>query len=139
KLNPEQIKSMGALFAGMQNRANSYSYDAQGRVTERHRRGGPFEDEVTVTTYNDHGDKASERTTTVMNRELGREFSLSEAGTMIPAGQPKPAQAPESHETQYTYQYDGSGNWTEQTTAGRSLPDGAFVTSFTRRRMLTYY
>jgi YD repeat-containing protein len=83
ELNPEQIKSLGAFVAGAENRANSYSYDAHGRVTERHRRGGPFDDEVTITTYNDHGDKASERTTTVMNPEVGRVYNVTEAGTFF--------------------------------------------------------
>src|SRR5437870_5290883 len=89
-LNPGQIKAVGAFAASVENRANSYSYDAQGRVTERHRSGGPFGDEVTITNYNDHGDKASERTTTVMNPEAGRQYTVSEAGTMIPVGQPPP-------------------------------------------------
>jgi YD repeat-containing protein len=143
KLNPDQIKamgaSMGAFAAGMENRANSYAYDAQGRVTERHRRGGAFGDEVTITKYNDQGDKASERTTTVMNPELGRQYTMSEAGTMIPVGQPQPPQPPALYETQYTYQYDTYGNWTELTTAGRSDPGAPFTPGIVRRRSLTYY
>lgn len=139
KLNPEQLKAVGAFAASVENRANSYSYDAQGRVTERHRSGGPFGDEVTITKYNDHGDKASERTTTVMNPEAGRQYSVSEAGTMIPVGQPQPPQPPAVYETQYTYQYDVYGNWTEMTTAGRSDLDAPFAPSSVRHRKLTYY
>ena len=140
-LNPEQIKAVGAFTSSLQNRVNSYSYDAQGRVTERHRSGGPFDDEVTITKYNDHEDNASERTTTVMNPAAGRQYSVSEAGTMIPVGQPQPPSPPAVYETQYTYQYDAYGNWTELTTAGRSDPDpGApFVPGSVRRRKLTYY
>ncbi|MGA8270906.1 MAG: hypothetical protein WB919_05050 [Candidatus Sulfotelmatobacter sp.] len=139
KLNPEQIKSLATFVAGAENRANSYSYDAQGRVTERHRSGGPFYDEATITTYNDHGDKASERTTTVMNPEAGKQYSLTDAGAMIPVGQPQPAQPPAVYETQYTYQYDENGNWTQLTTAGRSQPDAAFGGFTSVRRKLTYY
>ena len=139
KLNPEQLKAVGTFAAGMQNRINSYSYDPQGRVTERRRSGGPFGEEVTITTYNDHGDKASEKTTTLMNPEVGRQYSLSEAGAMIPVGQPNPAQPPSVYETQYTYQYDAYGNWTEQTIAGRSDPGATFVPGFVRRRKVTYY
>jgi YD repeat-containing protein len=139
KFNPEQMKSLGVFMAGMENRVNSYSYDAQGRVTERHRSGGIFGDEVTITMYNDHGDKASERTTTVMNPEVGKQYSLTEAGSMIPVGQPEPVQPPTVYETQYTYQYDGYGNWTELTIAGRSHPDAAFGPAFVRRHKLTYY
>lgn len=142
-LNPEQIKAMGAavgaLAASMENRVNSYSYDAQGRITERHRSGGPFGDEVTITKYNDHGDKASERTTTVMNPEAGRQYTVSEAGTMIPVGDPHPPEPPAVYETQYTYQYDAYGNWTELTTAGRSDPGAPFARGSVRRRKLTYH
>lgn len=139
KLNLEQVKAVGAYAASIENRANSYSYDDQGRLNERHRSGGPFGEEVTVTKYNDHGDKASERTTTVMNPEAGRAYSVSEAGTMIPVGQPQSHQPPAVYETQYSYQYDAYGNWIEMTTAGRSGPDAPFVPGFVRRRKLTYY
>ena len=70
-----------------------------------------------ITKYNDHGDNASERTTTVMNPEAGRQYTVSEAGTMIPVGQPQAPSPPAVYETQYTYQYDAYGNWTELTTA----------------------
>jgi hypothetical protein len=43
------------------------------------------------------------------------------------------------YETQYTYQYDAYGNWTELTTGGRSDIDGPFAGGFARRRKLTYY
>jgi YD repeat-containing protein len=139
-LNPEQAKSMGAFVAGgLHNRAISYSYDTDGRVSERHRSGGVFGEEVTITTFNDHGDKASERTTTVMNPEAGREYGLTDVGTMIPVGQPQPAQPPAIYETQYTYQYDGYGNWTEQTTVARYSPDAALGPGSIRHRKLTYY
>src|ERR1700737_3518326 len=83
-LNPEQMKSVGAMIAGMQNSVISYSYDAQGRVTERHRSGRVFVEQVTVTTYNDHGDKASERQSTVMRSDTGP-WNLTEAGAFVPA------------------------------------------------------
>ncbi len=139
RLNPEQIKAMGAVAASMENRANSYSYDAQSRVTERHRSGGPFGDEVTITKYNDHGDKASEGTTTVMNPEVGRVYSLTEAGTLIPDGPPQRAQPATVFETQCSYQHDAHGNWTELTAASRSDPGAPFAPGPVRRRKLTYY
>ncbi|MGA8189390.1 MAG: hypothetical protein WB776_15810, partial [Candidatus Sulfotelmatobacter sp.] len=94
---------------------------------------------MTATKYHDHGDKASERTTTVMNPEAGRQYTVSEAGTMIPVGQPHPPQPSAVYETQYTYQYDAYGNWTELTTAGRSDPGAPFAPGSVRRRKLTYY
>lgn len=139
-LSPEQAKSLGAFLAGgIQNIAISYQYDGHGRVTERHRTGGVFE-EVTVTTYNDRGDKASERTTRAMNPEVGREYSLTEAGAMIPTGEPQPApQPPSTYEIQYTYQYDSYGNWTEQSSVARSGPEAPWKPNSIVRRTLTYY
>jgi YD repeat-containing protein len=138
KLNPEQMKSIGAMIAGMQNSAISYSYDAQRRVTERHRSGGALGDQVTITTYNDHGDKASERETTVMRPDTGP-WNLTDAGAFVPAGKPNPPQPPLTSETQYPYQYDQHGNWTEQTIVSRSQPDEAFRPGTVIRRKLTYY
>jgi len=143
QLNPEQLKAMSAaaasLMAGMQNRVYTYSYDEQGRVTERHRTGGVIGDEVTITKYNEHGDKALERTTSIMSPLAGMQFSVTDAGAMIPDGPPPPVQPPTVYETQYTYQYDSHGNWTELTTAGRSATDAAFGPATTRHRKLTYY
>jgi YD repeat-containing protein len=138
KLNPEQMKSVGAMIAGAQQRAISYSYDAQGHVTERHRSGGVLGQQVTVTTYNDHGDKALERETTVMSADTGP-WNLTEAGAFIPAGKPNPPQPPLSSEIQYSYQYDSYGNWTEESIAGRSQPDEVFRPGTVIRRKVTYY
>jgi len=138
QLNPEQMKSVGTMIAGMQNSVISYSYDAQGRVTERHRSGGVFDELATVTTYNDHGDKASERETTVMRSDTGP-WNLTEAGAFVPTEKPNPPQPPLSSETQYAYQYDQYGNWTEQTIVSRSQPDEAFRPGTVIRRKLTYY
>lgn len=138
QLNPEQMKSVGTMIAGMQNSVISYSYDAQGRVTERHRSGGVFGEQATITTYNDHGDKASERETMVMRSDTGP-WNLTEAGAFVPAGEPNPPQPPLRSETQYVYQYDQYGNWTEQTIVSRSQPDEAFRPGTVIRRKLTYY
>jgi len=138
KLNPEQMKSVGTMIAGMQNSVIAYSYDAQARVTERHRSGGVFGQQVTITTYNDHGDKASERETMVMRSDTGP-WSLTETGAFIPAEKPNPPQPPFGSETQYTYQYDQYGNWTEQTIVSRSQPDEVFRPGAVIRRKLTYY
>jgi len=137
-LNPEQMKSVGAMIAGTQSSAVSYSYDDQGRVTERHRSGGMFGDQVTATTYNEHGDKASERITTVMNSDTGP-WSLTEAGAFIPEGKANPPHPPLTSETQYTYQYDQYGNWIEQTTVSRSQPGEVFQPGTVISRKLTYY
>jgi len=137
-LNPEQARSVGAMIAGMQNTVISYAHDAQGRVTERHRTGEAFGGQITITTYNDHGEKASERETMVMRSDTGP-WNLTEAGAFVPAGKPNPPQPPSSSETQYTYQYDQHGNWTEQTVVSRSQADEAFRPAKVIRRKLGYY
>jgi len=132
------MKSYRAMIAGMRNAVISYSYDAQGRVTERHKSGGAFGDQVTITTYNDHGDKASERETIVLSQDTGP-WNLTEAGAFLPAGNPNPPQPPMTSETQYEYQYDQYGNWTEQTIVSRSQPNEAFQPGTVIRRKLNYY
>ncbi len=132
------MKSVGTMIAGMQKGVISYAHDAQGRVTERHRISGGFGEQVTLTTYNDHGDKASERETRVrMSADTGP-WNLTEAGAVVPAGKPNPPQPPLSSERQYAYQYDQYGNWTEQTIVSRFQPDGAFQPGTVIRRKLTY-
>lgn len=126
------------MLAGMQHSVISYSYDNQGRVTEKRRKTGGIAEQVTVTTYNDHGDKASERETTVMNPDTGP-WNLTESGAFIPAGRQNPPQPSLTSETQYTYQYDDYGNWTEQTIVGRPQPDEAFRPSIVTHRTVAYY
>ena len=138
-LNPEQLKSMMALIGGIHNATISYSYDEKGRVTERRRSGGIFGEQTTDTRYNDYGDKAWERVTTIENPEIGRTFGLTEAGAIIPTGSPRPAQPPNVYEVQYTYVYDEHDNWTERTTTSRLAQDAPFGNAKTTRRKLTYY
>ena|ERR1700739_4498518 len=76
---------------------------------------------------------------THLNPEVGRVYSVTEAGTMLPDGPPPPAQPPTVFETQYSYQYDAYGNWTELTTASRSDPGAPLASGSVRRRKLTYY
>ena len=44
-----------------------------------------------------------------------------------------------NNQTQYTYQYDQYGNWTEQTIVSRSQPDEVFRPGTVIRRKLTCY
>ena len=137
-LNPDQLKAVGAFMAGgMMNRSVSYSYDAQGRVIQKRRSGGVFGEDVTITTYNDLGDKASETTTIVANPDRDREYGITEALTLIPSGEARPAQPPTVSEAQY--QVDSYGSWTEQTVKYRSSAKDSFTPGDTHRRKLTYY
>jgi len=139
QLSPEQIRAMSTLTAGMSNRSISYSYDSRGRVIEQRTSGGVTGEITTATTYNDNGDKATERTTTVQNPEIGRQYILTESGAVLPEGAPPQAQTPSIYETRHTYEYDAHGNWTEQTRVGRSDPEGAFGPATVVRRKITYY
>jgi YD repeat-containing protein len=140
QLNSEQLKAVGGFMAaGMHDRGISYSYDAQGRMTQRRRNGGVFGEEVTATTYNEQGDKTLETTTAAMNPEFGKVYGLSEGGVMVPTGNAPPAQPPSTYETKYTYEYDQRGNWTEQKVESRSTSGEPYTTTTTYRRKLTYY
>lgn len=140
KFSPQQLSSVGAFLAGgLHNRTISYAYDDNDHVKERHKSGWAFGEEVTITTYNDHADVELVRTTTTMNPEVPREYNLTENGTMIPVGQPHDSEPPSTNETQYSYQYDGSGNWIKQTALGRSHPDSPWKHGSIIRRKLTYY
>ncbi len=99
----------------------AYTYDAEGRVTQT--RSQSYGDErIAQTTYNEHGDTATNVTT--IRRTRGRD--KQQAGD-------------EYSEAQYSYQYDDRGNWTEEVVACRWKPDGPFQPSARRERKLTYY
>jgi hypothetical protein len=80
------MKSVGALMAGMHKQIISYSYDAQGRMTEPHTSGAALSNQVTGMTYNEHGDKTSERQTTVIRSDNGP-WQLTDTGAFIATGQ----------------------------------------------------
>lgn len=102
-----------------------YSYDDHGRVTRANRRIFNEGQEI-ETSYNEHGDKASEitRSTGLMGK--------TDATTPAP-------KLPAYSEASYSYKYDQRGNWIEQAISFRSAPDGAFQSSTTTKRTLTYY
>ena len=103
----------------------AYRYDTEGRLRQTQRR--IFNEEgVIVTTYNEHGDKATEVTRT---RSIGSETEQNTSGARLPA----------YSEVRYSYQYDQHNNWTEELVSYRSSPDGAFESSTRLRRSLTYY
>jgi hypothetical protein len=102
-----------------------YNYDAQGRVNQMRRQIFNHED-VIETTYNEHGDKATEIT-------RGTQI-LSEGEKTTPGTGPPPYS-----EVHFSYRYDDHGNWTEQDVSYCSSPGGALESSTGRRRALTYY
>jgi YD repeat-containing protein len=89
----------------------SFTYDAQGRVTNERESGGAIQS-TTATIYNDQGDIAEKRTTVIENN-------------LIP-----------DSDVHYTYQYDSYGNWVGRSATDSSRPDAAPSIC---RRTLTYY
>ena len=113
---------------------NSYIYDAKGRVAEKRLRVGPSREMITTITYNEHGEKIEERTTTF--GELNPANSAADSENVSTS-----TSDPLSQESavSYDYQYDSFGNWTEQTMSSKSGTDGPVTGSFVRRRAITYY
>src|SRR5438270_14066031 len=75
------------------------------------------------TTYNEHGDIASEITRGTQPRS--------------PKDSAEPAKI--YSEVRYSYEYDDHGNWVQKTTSGRPRPDGALQDFDATTRILTYY
>ncbi len=135
-------KAMKQMMGGRNGTGTSYSYDAQGRVTEKRERNSWF-DKVTTTSYNEHGDKSVEVDATTDNSTFpfGVAFSVDESGTIIPDNRgAEPRKLPDlfldETKVSYVYKYDSYGNWTEQT-MNRSSKLGE--ASSICHRKLTYY
>lgn len=145
QMNPEQIKAlskqMAFLMAGKVPAGTTYSYDSQNRHIASRERNMIFQ-KTTSIAYNEQGDKAEERTTYTENSVIpvGVEFSVAEDGAFIPAKpvaqQPPQPSLPEPEVITYVYQYDGHGNWTQQTSSDPTHPTRPPTI---RNRTLTYY
>jgi YD repeat-containing protein len=135
-------KAMKQMMGGRSGTGTSYSYDSQGRVTEKRELNFWF-GKVTTISYNQHGDKSAEVEAMTNNSTfpVGVAFSMDENGTLTKTNpSAKPAEFPEKlfGETKvgYDYQYDSYGNWTQQT-VNRSSKLGE--ASSICNRKLTYY
>src|ERR1022692_86199 len=78
------------------------------------------------TTYNEHGDAASEITRSTR--------LVEQTDPSTPA-----AGLPPYSEVRYSYKYDQRDNWIEKSSSYRSSPDAAFQSSTVIKRTLTYY
>jgi YD repeat-containing protein len=130
-LSPDQLlqdlrTQLTKLMAGQ---SGPYSvtngYDTRGRLHHTSRRIFNEEQEV-ETTYNEHGDTASEITRSVR--------LVAQTDPTIPV-----AGSPPYSEVRYSYKYDPAENWIEQSISYRSSPDAAFQSSPVTKRTLTYY
>src|SRR6266567_2290915 len=132
--------TMRTVLGGQAPAGTSFSYDTQGRVSKTRERNMVFEKTTTII-YNDHGDKAEERTTVSENSVIptGIPHSIDERGVLVPsepAVGPRASPVPEQSEVHYAYQYDSYGNWTQQTANDNS---GSIALSSVRNRKLAYY
>jgi len=132
----EELKKQLIQLLGAQREfsRNSYIYDAEGRVAEKHFRVGAHQEMITKITYNDNGDKMQEHTTTVGDLNPTKSAEGSEIAPTAPA-----SLSPQESEVRYGYQYDSFGNWIEQTISSRSSPSEPFTTSTVHHRTITYY
>ncbi len=135
QMNDAQKQTMTELLKGQAGSTTFYAYDAQGRVTTK-RQTGVFQN-VTVTSYNDHGDLSEERSTVISALPAGVPLSIAENGIIAPTKFAGPAaNVLDDSDTRYSYQYDDYGNWTEQTASDAKRPNAPATV---RRRTLTYY
>lgn len=114
----EEMESQFAKFLGPQRifARVSYTYDSQGRVKEEDLQVGPSDRTVTKTSYNDHGDEA-------------QEIQITSHGT----------QPDQKDVVNFSYQYDGSGNWTEKTASSAPTANKPSKIWTIDRRTITYY
>jgi len=97
-----------------------YEYDKLGRKTQTTRKVFNHSEDRTETSYNDHGDVATE---------------ISSSKTDVDNGQAERSQS----EVIYSYVYDSMGNWTLEKSTSRTLPDGPPNDSTEVRRSIEYY
>jgi YD repeat-containing protein len=145
QLSPTHLKAMNkavtTMSHGQRKSGKVYSYDAHGRVTQLRETSFAFEKTTTIL-YNDHGDVVHVSISVGNNAVLlhSVSYSVDEEGNLTPGEAPSgtPQHLPlfPLEEIHYSYQYDGYGNWTRQTTIGGP---GSGTAAGERHRTLTYY
>jgi YD repeat-containing protein len=126
----EQLAKQFAEFLGEQRNFMkvTYSYDADGRLTEKHTHMGPSMETIAKIAYNDHSDKSEEHTTTINDANPSGGAQSGQASSGAPP-------SPQKVETRYSYTYDNFGNWTEQRTSSPTCSNDVSVI----RRTIVYY
>jgi len=138
-------KGLRSMMSGKNGTGKSFTYDLKGRVTKVRDRNWAS-DTVTTTTYNEHGEIIEERQTIRSNLAYPHSvaYTIDEGGTLIPDrpnGVPEPPPPPPPERTvlnitEYRYEYDQNGNWTERTVVNRQE---SYEQSTVYRRTLTYF
>ena len=135
KLNPEQMKAMGAFIGAQFSKGQTaFKYDDDGRLIERRRSLPVLGNEITTISYNEHGDVSLERTAQQQSEDMGVEYGLTDDGKMVPTTKPN-VPPPSVSEMHYEYVYDSHGNWTSKKAyaPGQTEPQGE------HKRALAYF
>jgi hypothetical protein len=109
----------------------SYTRDTQGRVIEM-REGSFAFFKLTTTRYNKQGYKAGEQIAFVGKSVSPIGATASKPAVELPISTVVRVQS----DIHYAYEYDGNGNWTQQTQIDRTRPNNPSIVS---RRTLTYF
>jgi hypothetical protein len=113
----EELAKQLTEFLGEQRNftRTTYSYDADGRLTEKHTYISASMESIAKITYNDHSDKSEEHTILIGGPNPSPDAQPSEAS---PGAPPSSQQT----ETRYSYKYDTFGNWTSSGPAQPPAP-----------------
>ena len=114
----------GQVFSRM-----SYAYDTKGRVVERTIGFGTLSEERTTLDYDDCDDPIAE-----ISSSRSRGVDVNDEGLVHTT-----EEAPREHHSQYDYQYDSHGNWTERVGSYRIGTQLEFQRSSIERRTITYF
>jgi YD repeat-containing protein len=126
---PDQREEAAAVFKDALGKFSSYTYDDQGRRTERTLRMGRLSENRSTYLYQDRDDPIEETT-----EHRNREARINENGTVDYAADHVTVQ-----HNRFEYLYDAHGNWTERTVSYQVEPNPDFQRSNIERRAITYH
>jgi hypothetical protein len=108
----------------------TYTYDADGRVIEKHHHYTGYSIESTTKiVYNDHSDKLEEHEFMTGDPNPPRKVQSGEVSSAPPF-------PPQESEVRYSYKYDSFGNWTEQSISSPANPNDVSTVTL---RAIVYY
>ena len=128
-------KEAAELFARIFSKAGSpmrmtFKYDDQDRVVEQTQEMGLFGYERTVSFYNEHGDLKEQKHYSTRQGDI----PVDEEGNILA---PPPAPEKLQSETDFSYQYDNRGNWTQKKISAVYDPPSRWESI--EKRSITYH
>jgi YD repeat-containing protein len=131
-LNPAQLRSLSALFGGIEDPIRkTHRYDQLGRKVETRLYLGRFCESINTVTYNDHGDPIRE-----VSEERRREYNMDDEGRLTDAPTSESLSRSEAH---FRYEYDDRRNWVTKTIETRAGTEGELTPSSIERRAIRYF